>query len=146
MTVTTLRQCKTCKEYLGRSDFYQTRNAKGKAYCYGSCKPCTNKKARERYDPIKRKANGLKYNYGITLEEYNIKLERQDYGCAICGIKIPGGNGKHFYVDHNHTTGQIRDLLCHNCNFVIGYAKEDVEILKAVINYLETWGDEPSQR
>jgi hypothetical protein len=77
--------------------------------------------------------------YGITLEEYHSKLEQQGDGCAICGIKIPGGNGKNFYVDHNHATGQVRDLLCHNCNFVIGYAKEDVDILKAVVQYLETW-------
>lgn len=137
----TNKQCKTCREILPLSDFY-TSSSKGSKYKYGSCKICTNKQVRKKYDPLKRKSYHLKRLYGITLEDYEEKLARQDNGCAICGAKIPGGNGTHFYVDHNHTTGQIRDLLCHNCNFVIGYAKEDTDILKAVINYLEIWGDE----
>ena len=106
------------------------------------CKLCYNKKVRQWYNPTKRKNYHLKRLYGITLEEYKEKLANQGEGCAICGVKIPGGNGTHFYVDHNHTTGQVRDLLCHNCNFVIGYAKEDIDILKAVINYLEIWGEQ----
>ena len=134
------RSCKDCGVFYDPEMFY--KKIDGKNGLYPRCKPCHNSKTRKSYDPVKRKANALKYNYGITLEEYNLKLDNQDYGCAICGVKIPGGNGKHFYVDHNHLTGQVRDLLCHNCNFVIGYAKEDIDILTAVINYLEIWGDE----
>jgi hypothetical protein len=136
--------CKTCGSNTYYTDYYT--NKKSKDGLQANCKKCHSKKIKQRYNPRKRKSYSLKYNYGITLEEYERKLENQDFGCAICGIKIPGGNGKHFYVDHNHTTGQVRDLLCHNCNFVIGYAKEDTDILQAVIRYLEIWGDEPLQR
>jgi hypothetical protein len=137
------KQCRTCSLILSPDKFH-----KNSAYADGKsaiCKLCHNANTRATYDPLKKKSQHLKYLYGITLEEYNEKLERQGNGCAICGIKIPGGNGKHFYVDHNHITGQVRDLLCHNCNYVIGYAKEDVEILREVARYLVNWS-EPSPR
>jgi len=81
----------------------------------------------------------LKALYGITIEEFNAKMEEQHNKCAICGTDTPTGNGTYFYVDHNHTTGQVRDLLCHNCNYVIGYAKENKDILLSVIEYLSKW-------
>jgi hypothetical protein len=134
------RVCKECQQSLSADKFY--KNKQGKNGLYPRCKKCHNEKVRQNYNPRKKKNFHLKYLYGITLDEYEEKLKRQDNGCAICGIKVPGGNGKHFYVDHNHLTNQVRDLLCHNCNYVIGYAKEDIGILMAVINYLQIWGDE----
>ena len=80
----------------------------------------------------------LKHTYGITREEYDSKLHEQENGCAVCGTKVPGGKGS-FYVDHNHTTGQVRGLLCHWCNFMIGQCKEDPEILRSGIDYLKKW-------
>ena len=127
------RLCKSCKGLLPLSEFYVSERKNGKIYRPRTCKKCVNKKSRDNYDPRKKKSEHLKYLYGITLDEYNSKLENQGNGCAICGIKIPGGRGTHFYVDHNHTTGKVRDLLCHNCNFILGYAKEDIDILRAVI-------------
>ncbi len=140
--MTKWRNCKRCETKRPIEDFYKHSQYKDGRMSW--CKFCHNDKVRDTYDPEKRKNYHLKHLYGITLEDYNEKLERQGGGCAICGIKIPGGNGKHFYVDHNHTTGQVRDLLCHNCNFVIGYAKEDIEILRAVARYLDVWSG-PSQ-
>jgi hypothetical protein len=102
------------------------------------CKFCHNEKVRGKYNPLARKKHKLKYNYGITLEEYNAKLEEQLGVCAICKGDKPGGNGD-FYVDHNHTTGQVRGLLCHWCNFMIGQSKENPEILSAGIDYLKKW-------
>jgi hypothetical protein len=138
--MTTLKkQCRICKLAPGINGFH-----KNKAFRDGyssTCKKCANSKVRRNYDPKKKKSQHLKYSYGITIEEYNSKLENQDNGCAICGIKIPGGRGNHFYIDHNHLTGQVRDLLCHNCNFVIGYAKESIDILDATITYLKIWGE-----
>jgi len=135
--MTTEKQCRTCSLVLPIEKFNKD-TARKDGRCT-SCRVCFNTNTRANYDPVKKKSQHLRYLYGITLEEYHSKLEQQGDGCAICGIKIPGGNGKNFYVDHNHATGQVRDLLCHNCNFVIGYAKEDVDILKAVVQYLETW-------
>ena len=104
------------------------------------CKPCVNQIARDNYDPRLRKSHMLKYSYGITLDEFENKLKEQNNLCAICNSDKSGGNGG-FYVDHNHLTGQVRGLLCHWCNFMIGQSREDIEILKAGIAYLEKWGD-----
>ena len=133
------KRCRTCKVIHPISNFNKSKGSSDSLMAI--CRTCYNKKIRNKYDPVKKKAQHLKYMYGITREEYDEKLERQGNGCAICGIKIPGGNGQHFYVDHNHVTGQVRDLLCHNCNFVIGYAKEDIEILRAVARYLDVWSN-----
>ena len=130
------KQCRTCLLILPFDRFHKSTARKdGRST---SCKVCFNANTRANYDPIKKKSQHLKYLYGITFEEYKDKLEKQNSGCAICGIKIPGGNGN-FYVDHNHATGEVRDLLCHWCNFMIGQCKEDPEILRAGIKYLEKW-------
>ena len=137
--MTNEKQCRMCLLILPMDKFHKdTARKDGRTT---SCRLCHNERRRATYNPDKKKSYHLKYLYGITIEEYNEKLERQGGGCAICGIKIPGGKGSHFYVDHNHTTGQVRDLLCHNCNFVIGYAKEDIEILRAVARYLAIWSE-----
>lgn len=64
-------------------------------------------------------------------------LEAQGGKCAICGGE-PGGRWKRqFHVDHNHTTGAIRKLLCHGCNAGIGNFGEDPARLLAAIAYLQ---------
>lgn len=73
----------------------------------------------------------LRRKYGITLEEFYNKVESQGGCCLICGVY-----GKKLMVDHDHKTGRIRGIICHNCNMVIGHGKESVEILQKVIKYL----------
>jgi hypothetical protein len=75
--------------------------------------------------------------YGISAEDYYKLLDKQEQKCAICGAEIGDSNGNRLYVDHDHKTGKVRGLLCANCNFGIGSLKDDVEILKKAILYLE---------
>jgi hypothetical protein len=78
--------------------------------------------------------------YGLTLEEYDAKLEAQNGVCAICKgpeIAIIHGKLKPLSVDHNHETGAVRDLLCSHCNHMIGHAAERIEVLRSAISYLE---------
>jgi len=63
-------------------------------------------------------------------------LAQQDGKCAICGTKSTGKR-KSFHVDHCHKTGVVRGLLCGNCNSGIGNLRDDVELLKKSIQYLE---------
>ena len=86
-------------------------------------------------DEQKVRNNQLKFAYGITLREYDVLLEQQGGVCAICGGKGQRG----LCVDHNHTTGEIRKLLCNSCNFILGYAKEDITILQRTIDYLQAY-------
>ena len=82
----------------------------------------------------------LKTRYGITREEYDQFLEEQDNVCAICGCKETSkfkSRIRELSVDHNHKTGKIRGLLCHNCNNILGRAKDNPLILMKCIKYLE---------
>ena len=82
---------------------------------------------------LKMKSN-LKLNYKITIEEYNNKLKKQKNRCAICN-KHRNKFKRNLAVDHCHTTGKIRDLLCSICNTRLGYyEKSDIDKLKKYIN------------
>jgi len=75
-------------------------------------------------------------NYGITIEEYNELLFKQNGCCAICGVHHLELN-RSLYVDHNHETGEVRGLLCLHCNSTLGYAKDSIVILENAIKYLQ---------
>lgn len=83
----------------------------------------------------------LKKTFGITLDQYNAKLSAQDGVCAICGNPEQDIDGRGFVralaVDHNHKTGELRDLLCGACNRMIGNGRESIEILEKAIAYLK---------
>lgn len=89
-------------------------------------------KAREGY----RKSE-LKRRYGMNPEDYDVMLIAQNFRCAICRTDTPGGAGR-FHVDHCHTTGAVRALLCHECNTGLGKFKDNPELLAQAITYLET--------
>lgn len=83
----------------------------------------------------------LKSTYGITVEEYLNILERQDNKCALCESEKSSFKNMTLplCVDHNHSTGQIRGLLCNKCNSMIGMVNENIEILEKAILYLVKW-------
>ena len=78
----------------------------------------------------------LKHRYGITLDDYDALLEKQGWCCAVCNVK-QDDKTYHFHVDHCHTTGVVRGLLCAPCNVFLGVIKDDTDALKRAINYLE---------
>jgi hypothetical protein len=118
--------------------------AKAKATCHpdrtvhgnGLCKSCYwtqwRKDNKEKQRGYKRKSL-LKNTYGMTLDEYNVLLEAQNYGCAICG----NSNGNRvMFVDHDHDTSEVRGLLCTRCNCAIGLLDDDVEKMAKAIEYI----------
>jgi hypothetical protein len=82
------------------------------------------------------KANGMKSRYGITPDDYDKMLLRQDGRCAICGKDVCELSKK-LYIDHDHVTGKVRGLLCSGCNVVLGSAHEDRDVFLGAIEYLE---------
>ena len=93
-------------------------------------------------DPEYRRNQNLKRNYGITTEDYERMLEEQGGRCAICKTDQPGGRlNKYFNVDHCHSTGKVRGLLCMACNTMLGQADDDITTLSNAITYLESAGD-----
>jgi Recombination endonuclease VII len=55
--------------------------------------------------------------------------------CEICNTKTPGGNGG-WLADHNHKTKKFRGILCNKCNSILGFSKDQTEILHNAILYL----------
>ena len=82
--------------------------------------------------------------YGLTLEDFQNELQNQNYVCAICfqpETSKQQGTLRRLSVDHNHTTGCYRGLLCGKCNKGIGLLQDDIAILKQAIQYLERHKD-----
>lgn len=133
-----LRRCCTCNEYKELDAFYNDKKgAHGKSY---SCKPCVkiahDKLYRTKPESYKRKKeydtnNYFLKTYGITSKDRDLMVSAQGGKCAICNNKT-----KYMHVDHCHTTGTIREILCANCNKGIGHFQEDIEIMKSAIDYL----------
>ena len=96
----------------------------------------TNVKKYYAQHPGKRRRQRME-KYGITPEDYDSMLDAQHGCCAICVAEVGSKSRKRLYVDHDHSTGKIRGLLCQRCNFGIGFFFDDVSLFKKAIHYLE---------
>lgn len=76
---------------------------------------------------------------GCSEQEYNDFLNVQNNLCGIC--QLPNSGKKEWAIDHCHTTGKVRGLLCRNCNLMIGYAKDNTKYLQKAIEYLNRYGN-----
>lgn len=113
--------CKQCYDREYSRANRQRLNAK--AYKWAKTHP-------ERIKVVKRR-----YLYGIEPEEVQAISNAQDGLCKICR-KAPGTN-----LDHNHETGQVRGLLCGDCNRALGLFRDDIQRLEGAIFYLKLWDD-----
>nr|MBA4770775.1 hypothetical protein [Sphingobium sp.] len=108
-----------------------------------------NRKRRERYaadaayrDECKRSSKQrssaarregrLKATYGFGSAEYDAMLAKQGGRCAICRCE----SDKHLHVDHCHSSGAVRGLLCSSCNTGLGHFRDDAERLNRAVVYL----------
>ena len=114
-----MRTCKQCGEEKDESDYYVGSTP---------CKKCCIKNSRDRQ---------LRDNYGLTTKDYSEMLEAQDGKCAICGATENNNKRmKYFCVDHDHSTGKVRDLLCQECNFFLGKLEKKLPIIDKFLDYL----------
>jgi hypothetical protein len=72
--------------------------------------------------------------YGISVEDYERMLAEQDGGCHICGKKPEGKRA--LDIDHDHTTGKVRGLLCSNHNRALGLLNDDIKLMLRSVEYL----------
>lgn len=79
----------------------------------------------------------LRRHFGMEPDQYHDLLDQQGGVCAICSQPETRKGRRYLAVDHCHTTGKIRGLLCANCNCAIGHFKDSTEILNNAIKYLE---------
>lgn len=96
------------------------------------CKPCVSKLNHEKR---------VMEVYDLAEGDYDRLFEAQDGRCWICGVQP---RKLRLAVDHNHTTGEVRGLLCKRCNRnLLGAAHDDTELLQRAIEYLN---DPPARR
>ncbi len=131
--------------------YYQKNKKKWKQYYQKN-----KKKWKQRYEDAKKndpeavraknhstytrcRSHLLEKRYGITVEQYE-QMDREQGGlCKIC--RRPPGK-KRLHVDHDHKTGDVRGLLCSNCNRVLGLMEDREDWLRAAVRYL---GEERQQ-
>lgn len=94
------------------------------------CKKCVAIASRE---------TNLKRRHGLTPADITAMIAAQDGRCSICGTTDPGRGEKRLLVDHDHKTKKVRGLLCHNCNALLGDAKDNISTIQAAIEYLNKW-------
>lgn len=119
--------CSYCLVEKCASEFYTKRDY-GKVYLNTTkCKKCQKEDIRYR-------------TFGITELEFDFILQLQNYECAVCRIHLDKyklqGYRDTFAVDHCHSTGRIRGLLCDGCNRGLGLFKENISSLENAIKYL----------
>lgn len=79
----------------------------------------------------------LKSNYNLSIEQYVDQLEYQKNKCAICLVDLRSLSPQTVHVDHDHSTGVCRGILCGKCNTGLGMFKEDKSLFMRAIEYLE---------
>lgn len=127
--------CNVCKQEKPDAEMSGPNNLRKRGRRSGECKNC--KRGRYPRDPENTRAWALKYNYGITSDDYKRMLDVQHGACAICG-RVPSYR---LHVDHDHETGAIRGLLCVRCNnflewFIANRVKTE-KYLSAVEAYVQ---------
>ena len=79
----------------------------------------------------------IERQFGLTKDGFFEMLAAQGNACACCKTDDPNTRGgKGWCVDHCHSTGKVRGILCSHCNTALGLANDNVEILESLITYL----------
>lgn len=132
-----LRTCRSCSKKATTEEELSLfkKSSSHKSGRTTICKECHSIACRPSKEQTRN--SNLKRHYGITLDDYDSLLEKQEYKCAICGTDTPNGMGR-FHVDHNHATGEVRGLLCHGCNTALGGFKDSPDLLLKARDYLLT--------
>lgn len=123
-------RCSKCREYKPPSQFNKSKNQKsGLSY---ACRACMKTEVRNYNLPSK---------YGITTAQFAEKLLAQGGKCACCGgqFQFEGYKADRPCVDHNHNTGEVRDLLCGKCNLAAGNVSDSSVKAMQLAKYLEKW-------
>ena len=143
-----MKICTVCNQTKSCKEFYKRKSSPDGFATH--CKLCDNEKKRKWKEQNKDRAYStdrerhLRHRYGITTVDYDAMLQEQEGKCGICGTSenysSHNGNRKDwsFAVDHDHNTGQVRGLLCNNCNRALGLFNDCKKTLGAALKWLDT--------
>lgn len=119
-----MKKCAHCKNIKKLDEFRRRSNQKdGLDY---NCKICSCQQSKE---------SKYRIRYGITLQEKEQMLKKQNDLCGLCNEKIIG----RICVDHDHKKELVRGILCNSCNIGLGAFYDNTNKLVKAIKYLEKW-------
>ena len=130
-----MKRCPKCDTVKSAGDFY--RKAAGGLSAY--CKECTKEgvaqwqKEHPEQFRLNQRRSVLKRRYGLTEDDITRMLSEQKGRCPICRTPITADN---LNVDHDHSDGRVRGLLCDRCNRTIGLLKDDAAVVRSAIRYV----------
>ena len=126
------RRCSRCRETKPLVEFVRNRSARSGFGAY--CKPCHNSVSRRNRE--KRHGSSRNYllghRYGVTPEIVDAFMESQKGRCAVC-MRAPAR-----HLDHDHSTGKVRGLLCFSCNGAFGQFEDATSRLVSALSYLSS--------
>lgn len=141
------RICNSCN--IGKTWDQFSKDKTGMNQKNSICISCRNEKSREAYKTnpkvsrqgLMQRPDKVMKQYGITISDVVRTLDEQHGLCAnrACGIelRLHGGNGKNkAMIDHNHSTGKFRALLCLTCNVALGYLEKRENMMLGLQDYL----------
>ena len=134
-----MKLCRKCGETKPEEAF---RIKKSTGNVTSPCKVClaaTNKRRYDGSEEVRQRHHAgvrvrkLMREYGLTVEAHQQMFRDQEGRCAICNIEP----SSILHVDHDHVTGDVRGLLCNNCNWALGLFKDDSAVIRSAADYLD---------
>ena len=117
--------CPTCKTHKPKTEYHKMRRHKlGLGY---QCKSCAASRSKDAH---------YKTRYGMLEEDKLTLIREQDNKCACCGGEFDDTFKGRPVIDHCHTTGVVRTILCDRCNIALGNVGEDIELCQSLIKYI----------
>lgn len=145
LTKVTEKACSRCMQVLPAAEFYPHRRMKSGLQSH--CRTCARKWHNERPEYVRQKnaeykAKNPDYSrnwarrtkFGLTPEQVSAMRDSQNGLCAGCYTPLTRANE---CVDHCHSTGKIRGLLCDSCNVSLGRLQDNPATLRRLADYLE---------
>ena len=136
-----MKVCTKCgvekpNEFFRKKQVYQTKSGP-KVVINNLCHPCVVQSAKESKERNPYTWIALKFN--LTKEEAKFWHEKSQTACELCGIERQYLKAA-LCIDHDHTTGKVRGVLCKHCNHVLGHSRDNIEVLEKAIEYLRRAG------
>jgi hypothetical protein len=121
--------CTLCRETLPVGRFHKGGSSSDGLKSW--CKACVARKDQEWHlnHPKQRSEVWMRFRYGIEPSEFSRLMAAQDNACAICRQPFGAAKMAGPRIDHDHESGIVRGLLCHNCNVGIACLKESRQVL-----------------
>lgn len=140
------RQCRICGQTKCLDQFRVRDATKGSRR--NECIACFREMGRDRYaaDPAKHRDVMRRSQFGLKPGQYDEMVLAQTGVCALCGEPERSVNRfnrapRQLFVDHDHVTGAVRELLCQHCNFGLGQFRDNPELMERAASYIRRHRD-----